>query len=347
MSAATRIINKYLELIHACNGDVSRLGVSVAIPVFSEKTIVSLCEEYMYYSDEQPTISINHDIIVVGDLHGELHNCIAIFNKFGYPPKQRYLFLGNITEFGEYSLELLTLLLSYNILYPTSVYVLRGSTESVALGIYRGLKSDIEGNYQSLTIYEKFIDVFSVMPFSALVLNCIFCCQPGTIAKHKSAEEVKTSKTQIDIPHDDAAYNHLVSLFDEKVDDEKIERFIDNSNLEFLIMGGCPDDRFCDSVGKALYITASTDEFGCVAPIVFGRENEIAIFETIEAVHRNKAKFAFIKDQIMMSASKKSIIIPQIGSRPQLKKITTPANRSGILPAKSLAKIIPLADFVV
>lgn len=347
MNVSTKIINKYLELVHSCGGDLERLGTTVAIPIFSEKTIEQLCDEYCYFSTRTAMVQIDHDVIVVGDLHGHLHNCLSIFNKFGFPPKQKYLFLGNITEFGEYSLELVILLLAYNILYPRDVYLLRGSTERIALGIFNGLQTDIDGCYKSMNVYERFMDVFNKMPACALVLSCIFCCQPETILKYESIGELLHSKEHNTILTEDEAYNHLLSVFDNKLDDEKIEKFINKSYLEFIIMGSCSDNQYFQVQGRALYISACSNEQNCVIPICQGHENEIELFEGCNPVHRIQANFFKIKDHILMSNSNKKIVIPQIGSRPQLRTtVTTPNNRGGIPPAKSMAHMT-FTDFVV
>ena len=45
--------------------------------------------------------------IVVGDIHGNIDDLIQIFQKFGYPPKQKYMFLGDYIDRGNNSVEVL------------------------------------------------------------------------------------------------------------------------------------------------------------------------------------------------------------------------------------------------
>ena len=45
--------------------------------------------------DENSLLELDCDhVIVVGDIYGQFRDIIRIFDKFGYPPDQTYLFLG-------------------------------------------------------------------------------------------------------------------------------------------------------------------------------------------------------------------------------------------------------------
>ena len=47
------------------------------------------------------------DFVIVGDIHGSLNSLIRIFKEKGYPPKTRYLFLGDYVDRGEHSCEVM------------------------------------------------------------------------------------------------------------------------------------------------------------------------------------------------------------------------------------------------
>lgn len=343
MSVATKIINKYIEIVHSCCSDVTQVGVSVAIPVFSQKTLIDLCRVIQLSELRRGFVDLDDDVIVVGDLHGNLHNLLHIFIKYGFPPKTKYLFLGNITEFGEYSLEVVTLLFAYHVQYPTCVTLLRGNTESISLGIYRGLQSDIDSTYKSQTVRDAITNVFSFLPFCAIIFGNIFCCQPETVAKYASLDEIRIKESHVDIHKDEVAYSKIIQLY-HAFDENKANQFAKVSSLDFIVMGSCSDDRCCDNIGSTLFLSASAPEVSSVLPIKFGEENQIEVFESVESIDRIKAKFTMVKDNILKTPSKNAIIIPNVVSRPQLNKITAP---SGNIHYTKSFYTIPKEDFQI
>lgn len=338
-SSATLIVNKYLELFHSCDGDIRQLGVHIPLPVFSENTLNNLCKESLnLYKVDLPVIQITQNVIAVGDLHGNIHNLFLIFQKHGLPPKTKYLFLGNFIEFGEFSLEVITVLLAFNILYPTSVFLLKGNTEANAMAIYRGLQSDLDAVYRSHETYDSFLKVFEVLPFAALISGSIFCCQPDTINNYKTFQEILKEKTRKEIYKSDNAYNHMIQTFG-KVDIEALDKFIATSGVDVIVMGSCPEDRFFEIYGSAISISACSQDMACVLPVVVGSEIQPEVFETTDHLLRIKAQFYKVKDKVIVGNNKKPIIIPHISSRPQLKKIPAPNGSGSIHPTKSLLSV--------
>lgn len=323
MSATTKVINKYLEVVHACDNDISQLGLNVAIPFFSQSTIIEICTSYQKFTTDMSVVDLIDNYTIVGDLHGNLHNLLEIFRKFGFPPKKKYLFTGNITEFGEYSLEVVTLLLAYQVHYPSCVVLLRGTTESVSLGIYRGLWTDTNAMYKNPLVYEQIMKCFSTMPFVAILAGNIFCGQPDTLKKYNNVSEIRRVSSHIDLETEDKAYNQILKYY-ESYDIEQGNRFIAASKLDFLVLGNCNDSTCCESIGAAVFISSSAEELSCVLPIICGGDNKVETFESVDIIDRVKAKFCVVKDSIVTTTSKKILIIPKIISRPLLNKISVP-----------------------
>jgi protein phosphatase len=81
------------------------------------------------FEDEPMLLSINCDVLVVGDLHGHILDLFRIFHEFGFPPNTRYLFLGDLVDRGEFSTETTVLILTLKVLWPSAVWLIRGNHE--------------------------------------------------------------------------------------------------------------------------------------------------------------------------------------------------------------------------
>jgi diadenosine tetraphosphatase ApaH/serine/threonine PP2A family protein phosphatase len=116
--------------------------------------------------NEPLVIELSGDMCVVGDIHGSIHSLVSILSKVGYPPEQKYVFLGDYVDRGKSGVEVIMLLYSLKILYPDSVYLLRGNHESGHLTRMYGFRHETMKKYSN-AIYSAVIDSFSHLPVMA------------------------------------------------------------------------------------------------------------------------------------------------------------------------------------
>lgn len=62
---------------------------------------------------------------ICGDVHGQLHDLIELFNIGGEIPYTNYLFLGDYVDRGYYSVETVSLLVSLKVRYPNRLTLTR------------------------------------------------------------------------------------------------------------------------------------------------------------------------------------------------------------------------------
>lgn len=154
---------------------------------------------------QQPTLlKLAPSVKIVGDIHGQFHDLIRIFNSCGYPPYTNYLFLGDYVDRGYKSLETILLLLCYKIKYPENFFMLRGNHESANItkiyGFYDECKRRLPLISGSHKLWKSFVDVFNTLPIAATINDKIFCIHGGLSPDLKSMRQIEQIQRPTDIP---------------------------------------------------------------------------------------------------------------------------------------------------
>ena len=153
---------------------------SCSATLLSVQELVYLCSLARDVFLEQPMLlELDAPIVLVGDLHGNYQDLLRIFAKTGHPPDTCYLFLGDYVDRGARSLEVISLLMAYKILYPHKLYLLRGNHETGAVSRVMGFKAEIESRCETPIPWFHFVASFNCLPIAAVVANTIFCVHGG------------------------------------------------------------------------------------------------------------------------------------------------------------------------
>ncbi|OHS99220.1 Serine/threonine-protein phosphatase PP1 isozyme 9 [Tritrichomonas foetus] len=131
------------------------------------------------FKSEPIVIRSNEPIIIIGDIHGHLFDLARIFINFGFPPSQRYLFLGDLVDRGEFSTECITFIYALKYLYPNHILIIRGNHEFSLTSASGGFSDEIETIYPNCRLFNYFIDSFQYMPLSVILYNKIICVHGG------------------------------------------------------------------------------------------------------------------------------------------------------------------------
>jgi predicted phosphodiesterase len=100
-------------------------------------------------SDIRPVVEKEKNLIeadkgrtfVVGDIHGDFGAIKYIFNLWKEKNLNRIVFLGDYVDRGSNQLDTINFLLSLKLLYPETVYLLRGNHETPSINSYYGFSS--------------------------------------------------------------------------------------------------------------------------------------------------------------------------------------------------------------
>lgn len=149
---------------------------------------------------QQPSlVELSPPVKIVGDVHGQFHDLIRMFEKCGFPPTSNYLFLGDYVDRGKQSLETILLLLCYKIKYPENFFLLRGNHECASVTRVYGFYDECKRRCNVRT-WKYFIDTFNTMPLASIVAGKIFCVHGGLSPVLNSMDEIRLVSRPTDVP---------------------------------------------------------------------------------------------------------------------------------------------------
>jgi diadenosine tetraphosphatase ApaH/serine/threonine PP2A family protein phosphatase len=192
MSIPSSILSAYRNLFSESVWNYNEIGNSThRIPRFTELNLKSLCTKVIEVLQNESTLIVfNSNAYVVGDLHGSLSDLLRILHTYGIPPMNKYIFLGDYVDRGEYSLEVVILLLALKCLYPAHIILLRGNHEFREINYLYGFYDQCVECY-SAEIYEAFNDVFANLPLAVITDDRTILLHGGISEKITSIEQIK------------------------------------------------------------------------------------------------------------------------------------------------------------
>lgn len=177
---ASQILAHYESLLNIGSDHAEEIGRVFPIPQFSDNILDDLCSDAIDFLKTQPIhLDLNGNIYIVGDIHGNLYDLFRIFYASGPPPQSRFLFLGDYVDRGEFSLEVITLLVSLMISYPESIYLLRGNHEFASVNKTYGFYEQMMTKENGEALWCRFQEIFAWLPLTAVVNNTSFCVHGG------------------------------------------------------------------------------------------------------------------------------------------------------------------------
>lgn len=120
-------------------------------------------------------IESDEELIVVGDIHGQMDDLVRIFEQNGYPsPQRKFIFNGDIIDRGSNSIGCLMTLFLMKIYFPSSVFITRGNHESQTCGDGTFKEECFERIQEPLKFFLKCHEVFNVLPLGYTIQNRFF-----------------------------------------------------------------------------------------------------------------------------------------------------------------------------
>jgi len=170
-------------------------------------TVQLSADEVDHLTSEAKKILINQPALleleapiqICGDIHGQYHDLLRMFEYCGFPPDANYLFLGDFVDRGKNGLECIFLLLAYKVKYPENFFLLRGNHECASINRIYGFYDECKRRY-NIKLWKKFQEVFNVLPIAAVVDEKIFCVHAGLSPDLQSMKQIQDVMRPTDVP---------------------------------------------------------------------------------------------------------------------------------------------------
>lgn len=187
------------ELLEAAYHSDGRLRKHPKQSTLSQREILFLLAQARDKLQQEATLlEIEGPVNVVGDLHGQFLDMMRIFEALGHPPTQRYLFLGDYVDRGPNSIDTISLLLCFKVMFPDQVFLLRGNHETPEVCRIYGFYDECKRRY-SIKLWRMFTHVFRYLPIAAVIGKRIFCAHGGLSPQLHRLEDLKSLVKPIDV----------------------------------------------------------------------------------------------------------------------------------------------------
>ncbi len=259
------LINDFLQLLPNPDEEYTYYKKNANIIVLDKNFISNLINEALgQLKSSTPLIKLRSPVKIFGSINGQYNDLMRYFSLFGRPSELKgdiecvdYLFLGNFTNRGAFSLETVCLLLALKVKYNGHFHLLRGNQEDLEISKLYGLAEECkeklkEDINQPNSIFNQLCNLFEYLPLAAVVNNQIFCCHNGIsknglflndIQRLKFPIKVKTCPIAKDLLwntpniNDNISFNKLLPIEykPEQFNANALDSFLKTNKLKMII----------------------------------------------------------------------------------------------------------------
>jgi serine/threonine-protein phosphatase PP1 catalytic subunit len=166
----------------------------------SEGQLKALCANVReVFLTQAALLELEAPIKICGDIHGQYHDLLRLFEYGGVPPESNYLFLGDLIDRGKQGIEVAILMFAFKGKYPENYFVLRGNHECASITRIYGFHDECKRRY-NIKMWKNFCDVFNCMPYCAIIDEKIMCMHAGLSPELNNFDQVRRLVRPSDVP---------------------------------------------------------------------------------------------------------------------------------------------------
>ena len=214
-----------------------------------EEHIIALCKKSRDLFLSQPILlELEAPLKICGDIHGQYHDLLRMFQYGGFPPDANYLFLGDYVDRGRQSIETICLLLAFKLKFPENFFLLRGNHECSTINRIYGFYEECKKRY-SIRLWKTFTDCFNCLPVAAIIDDKIFCMHGGLSPDLNKIEDIQKIFRPVEVPDHGLLCDLLWSDPDENVsgwdDNERGVSFVFGKDIVNIFLKKNDVDLIC------------------------------------------------------------------------------------------------------
>lgn len=204
------------------------------------------------FSAEPSVLTVASPCIVVGDIHGQFYDMREMIRLNGDLKNTKYVFLGDLVDRGRYSIECVSLLFLYKIMYPQNVFILRGNHETRSVSRIYGFYQECMTRFNSPIPWEACMNVFDHLPVAAVIDQKYFCVHGGLARAVPTVDELQR------LPRDPESDPMLDLLWSDPVSQDTSSSFDwgPNSRGAGCVFGKVPTESFLEINGLDMVLRA-------------------------------------------------------------------------------------------
>lgn len=154
-------------------------------------------------SAEPNLLRIEGKVVIVGDIHGQFYDLVAMLRKLNTRSagKQKILFLGDYVDRGNYGPEVAAYLFSLKLKHPNDIFLLRGNHESRDMTEAFNFREQVLMLYDE-DVYEEYMDTFDNLPISGVVNGRYLAMHGGISHRLTSLDAINKVERRMEPPDD-------------------------------------------------------------------------------------------------------------------------------------------------
>ncbi|GHP02024.1 serine threonine protein phosphatase 2A [Pycnococcus provasolii] len=168
-----------------------------------EQEVKELCEKCKEILEREKNVQpVSCPVTIVGDVHGQFHDLLELFNVAGKAPETNFLFLGDYVDRGYYSVETVLMVIAMKVRWPNRVTIIRGNHESRQITQVYGFYDECLRKYGTARVWTFITNLFDYLPLAACVEGQIFTPHAGLSPSLDTIDHINALDRFTEVPHE-------------------------------------------------------------------------------------------------------------------------------------------------
>jgi protein phosphatase len=186
------MFDTYMQCFVSDSPTISSADAQVTLPIFRKEQFIRLFTRVQSIFHDEPTLlEVTSPCIIVGDIHGQLADLARILLSFGSPPDQSYVFLGDLVDRGEFSLECVAVIFLMKVIAPDAVSIVRGNHEFQGVCSGGGFLTEVVEEFGVSSPYQSALRAFAQIPLGAVIDGTTLCIHGGLSPGLESLQQIR------------------------------------------------------------------------------------------------------------------------------------------------------------